>query len=100
MVVSNYCVNDIVVITSLQSRPELAGSRCRVLGFDAEGGRYSVSLVDTGEAIHVRLDALQRAPQASDWLLRWSMALQHSAFTDLGGGLSLTHRCRHRSITC
>ena len=53
------CVpDDIVVIASLQSRPELANSRCRILGFDADGGRYRVSLEGTGEAIRVKPEAL------------------------------------------
>ena len=60
IVASSYTVDDIVVIASLQSRPELANSRCRILGFDADGGRYRVSLDGTGETIHVKPEALQR----------------------------------------
>ena len=59
-VASSYPVGDIVVITSLQSRPELANSRCRILGFDTDGGRYRVSLEGTGEAIRIKPEALQR----------------------------------------
>ena len=51
---SSHAPNDIVVIAGLQSRPELANSRCRILGFDADGGRYRVSLEGTGEAIRVK----------------------------------------------
>ena len=57
---SSFAIDDIVVITSLQSRPELANSRCRILGFDAGGGRYRVALEGTGEAIRVKPEGLQR----------------------------------------
>ena len=55
---SSHAPNDIVVIAGLQSRPELANSRCRILGFDADGGRYRVSLEGTGEAIRVKPEVL------------------------------------------
>ena len=56
---SSFAVDDIVVIAGLQSRPELANSRCRILGFDADGGRYRVSLEGTGEAMRIKPDKLQ-----------------------------------------
>ena len=62
VVASSYAVDDIVVISSLQARSELANSRCRILGFDADGGRYRVSLEGTGEAICVKPGALQPCP--------------------------------------
>ena len=62
IVASSYAVDDIVVISGLQSRPELAHSRCRVLGFGADGGRYRVSVEGTGEAIRVKPEVLQRCP--------------------------------------
>ena len=55
---SSHAPDDIVVIAGLQSRPELANSRCRILGFDADGGRYRVSLEGTGEAIRVKPEVL------------------------------------------
>ena len=60
IIASSYAVDDIVVIASLQSRPELANSRCRILGFDADGGRYPVSLDGSGGTIRVKPEALQR----------------------------------------
>jgi hypothetical protein len=59
---SSFAIDDIVVITSLQSRPELANSRCRILGFDADGGRYRVSVEGTGETIRIKPEVLQRCP--------------------------------------
>jgi hypothetical protein len=58
IVASSHAPDDIVVISSLQSRPELANSRCRILGFDTDGGRYRVSLEGTGETIRVKPEAL------------------------------------------
>ena len=62
IVASSHAVDDIVVISSLQSRPELANSRCRIFGFEADGGRYRVSVEGTGEAIRVKPGVLQRCP--------------------------------------
>ena len=63
-VASRYAVNDIVIITGVQSRPDLVNSRCRVLGFDEDGGRYQVSVVDTGEAVSVLELRCRLSPQS------------------------------------
>ena len=56
---SGFAVDDIVIITGLQSRPELVNSRCRILGFDADGGRYRVSVEGTGENVRIKPEKLQ-----------------------------------------
>ena len=60
MVDHRYAVDDIVIITDVQSRPELVNLRCRVLGYDDDGGRYRVSIEDTGEMVRLKPDKLQR----------------------------------------
>ena len=58
--VSGFAVDDIVIITGLQSRPELVNSRCRILGFDVDGGRYRVSVEGIGESVSIKPEKLQR----------------------------------------
>ena len=57
---SSFAINDIAVITGLQARPGFANSRCRILGFDTNGGRCRVSIEGTGEAIRIKPEKLQR----------------------------------------
>ncbi len=59
MVACRYAVDDIVIITDVQSRPGLVNSRCRILGYDDDGGRYRVSIEDTGEMVRIKPDKLQ-----------------------------------------
>ena len=65
---SGFAVNDIVIIAGLQSRPELVNSRCRILGFDADGGRYRVSVEGTGENIRIKPEKLQRCLRPGDFI--------------------------------
>ena len=93
---SRCAIDDVVVITSLQSRPELASSRCRILGFDSDGGRYRVSVEDTGETIRLKPEKLhpclfpQGLTAAKDTSMQTSLEYGITAFacTGLGGDLN------------
>ena len=50
---------DVVMVVVLQSRPELANTRYKVLELDSGAGRYLVALEDTGEVMLVKSGALR-----------------------------------------